>query len=193
MRRLFPWALLVVLPFLLGAGDGSGLPRIPGVSTRFGGRDVRVWATLSPGLPASVAQRLASGLPTTTTWEIRLFHFRNVWPNSLKDERRYAVTATYRPETADFLVERRLDDRLLESRTVASKAEATRALSELPDVPSFTMGKHLLGKKLVVRVRCVYGSAVSLGVVPTTEETDWTRSGIFEWREGGEAGGPETP
>jgi len=185
--------LLAVLPFLLGAGDGSSLPRIPGVSTHFAGRDVRVWATLSPGLPASVAQRLASGLPTTTTWEIRLFHFRNVWPNGLKDERRYAVTATYRPETADYLVERRLDDRLLESRVVNGKAEATRALSELPDVPSFTMGKHLLGKKLVVRVRCVYGSAVSLGVVPTSEETDWTRSGIFEWREDAEATGTEPP
>ncbi len=47
------------------------------------------------------------------------------------------------------------------------------------------MGDHLLGKRLVVRLRCRYGSGVALGVVPTSDETDWARSGIFEWTASG--------
>ncbi len=132
-----------------------------------------------------MAQRLASGLPTSTLWEIRLFVFRNLWPDGLKDERRYEVTATYRPVSSDYTVERRVDGRLLDTRVVPSLQEAASALSNLPDFPAFLMGRHLLGKDLVVRVRCTYGVEVSLGVVPSTAQTPWVRSGIFEWKEGG--------
>ena len=90
------------------ADDG---PVIRGVSTWIVGRDVHVDARLSPALPEDVLQRLASGLSTTVTWELRLFVFRNLWFDGLKDERRYAVTATYRPDTSDYAVERRLDAR----------------------------------------------------------------------------------
>lgn len=157
---------------------------VPGVSSWLTGRELHVEAALSPGLPEAVRQRLSSGLPTTVTWTIRLFLFRNLWWDALKDERLYAVTATYRPDTSDFLVERRLDARLLDALVVPTRDEAARALARVPGLPVFTMGDHLLGKKLVVRLRCRYGSGVALGVVPTSDETDWARSGIFEWTAG---------
>jgi hypothetical protein len=156
-------------------------PVIPGVSTWVAGHDLHVDARLSPTLPENVLQRLASGLPTTVAWEMRLFVFRNLWFDGLKDERRYAVTATYRPVTSDYAVERRLDASLLDTRVVPTRDEAAAVLAKVPGLPAFTMGDHLLGKKLLVRVRCLYGSGVALGVVPTSAETDWTRSGIFEW------------
>ena len=156
-------------------------PAVPGVSSWLTGRELHVEAKLAPGLPETARQRLASGLPTTLTWTIRLFLFRNIWWDALKDERLYAVTATYRPDTSDYLVERRLDARLLDTHVVPTRDEAAALLSRVPGLPVFTMGDHLLGKKLVVRLRCRYGSGVTLGVVPTTDETDWTRSGIFEW------------
>ena len=160
-------------------------PVIPGVSTWVAGLDLHVETHLSPALPEDILQRLASGLPTTVAWEMRLFVFRNIWFDSLKDERRYAVTATYRPVTSDYAVERRLDARLLDTRVVPTRDEAAAALARVPGLPSFTMGDHLLGKKLLVRVRCVYGSGVALGVVPTSAETAWVRSGIFEWTANG--------
>lgn len=156
-------------------------PTVPGVSSWVTGRDLHVEAKLAPGLPESVRQRLASGLATTVTWHIRLFVFRNLWWDALKDERRYAVTATYRPDTSDFLVERRLDARLLDTQILPSRDEAAGVLANVPGLPVFTLGDHLLDKKLVVRLRCRYGSGVALGVMPTSDETDWARSGIFEW------------
>jgi hypothetical protein len=159
-------------------GDG---PVIPGVSTWVAGSELHVVARLSPALPEDVLQRLASGLPTTVTWELRLFSFRNLWFDGLKDERRFAVTATYRPVTSDYAVERRLDSRLLDTKVMPTRDEAAAALAKVPGLPVFTMGHHLLGKKLLVRVRCLYGSGVALGVVPTSAETTWVRSGIFEW------------
>ncbi len=179
-------AFLLLAALLAGANTARGLvaedgPVIPGVSTWVAGLDLHVDAHLSPALPESTLQRLASGLPTTVAWELRLFVFRNIWFDSLKDERRYAVTATYRPVTSDYTVERRLDSRLLDTKVVPTRDEAAAALARVPGLPSFTMGDHLLGKKLLVRVRCLYGNGVALGVVPTSAETAWVRSGIFEW------------
>ncbi len=171
-------SLAVARPTRAGEEDE---PHVPGVSTWIAGRDVHVQAVLAPGLPRDVSRRLLSGLPTTTLWRIRLFVFRNLWFNSLKDERHYEVTATYRPVTGDYTVERRLDDRLLQTRIVPTQGEAAEALREVPGLPSFTLGPHLLGKKLVVKVSCAYATGLALGVVPTTVETDWVRSGIFEW------------
>lgn len=179
-------AFLLLAALLAGTNTARGFvaedgPVIPGVSTWVAGRELHVEARLSPALPEDVLQRLASGLPTTLTWELRLFMFRNLWFDGLKDERRYAVTATYRPVTSDYAVERRLDARLLDTRVVPTRDEAAAALAKVPGLPLFTMGGHLLGKKLLVRVRCLYGSGVALGVVPTSAETAWVRSGIFEW------------
>jgi hypothetical protein len=146
---------------------------------------VETW--LAPGLPKDVEQRLSSGLPTTVTWRVRLFEFHNFWLwDSLRDERRYEVTATFRPVSADWLVERRLDDRLLAADLVPTREEAARLLTRVPKVPFFTMSAHVAGKPLVVRVRCLYSRSVSLGVVPTTFETDWKRSTIFAWNVGPE-------
>jgi len=183
-------AFLLAAALLAGANAALGLviadgPAIRGVSTRIAGRDLCVNTRLSPALPEDVLQRLASGLPTTVAWELRLFVFRNLWFDGLKDERRYAVTATYRPVTSDYAVERRLDARLLDTKVVPTRDEAAAALAQVPALPTFTMGDHLIGKKLLVRVRCLYGSGVALGVVPTSAETAWVRSGIFEWTTSG--------
>jgi Domain of unknown function (DUF4390) len=179
-------AFLLLAALFAGANTARGFvaedgPVISGVSTWVAGRDLHVETRLSPALPEDVLQRLASGLPTTVTWELRLFAFRDLWFDGLKDERRYAVTATYRPVTSDYAVERRLDARLLDTKVVPTRDEAAAALAKVPGLPLFTMGDHLLGKKLLVRVRCLYGSGVALGVVPTSAETAWVRSGIFEW------------
>jgi hypothetical protein len=174
-------AVLLIAPATRADGPVGETHR-SGVSTRLLGRELHVAAKLLSGLPPDVAERLGSGLPTTVLWRIRLFVFNNLWLfDSLKDERRYEVTATYRPVPGDYLVEKRLDDRLLGTRVLPAKAEALEALSEVPDLPLFILGSHLEGRRLVVRVRCAYARGVSLGVVPTTVETDWVRSGIFDW------------
>ncbi|MGZ5428036.1 MAG: DUF4390 domain-containing protein [Thermoanaerobaculia bacterium] len=185
------WTVTALLAAVLaGAGPARAIvaddgPVISGVSTWVAGRDLHVDTRLSPGLPENVLQRLASGLPTTVTWELRFLAYRSFWFDGLKDERRYAVTATYRPVTSDYAVERRLDARLLDTKVVPTRDEAAAALAKVPGLPFFTMGDHLLGKKLLVRVRCLYGSGVALGVVPTSAETAWVRSGIFEWSASG--------
>ncbi len=182
-RPLFAllFATALALAGFATGGEPQGPTDLPGVSTWVNGLELHVSAKLSPGLPRDVEERLVSGLATTVLWRVRLFAFRNLWWDGLKDERQYEVTATFRPVSGDFLVERRLDGRLLGSKVVASKADALAALSEVPGLPLFIMGSHLEGKRLVVRVKCAYARGVALGVVPTTVETDWVRSGIFDW------------
>jgi len=174
-------ALLLALGPALRAEEEE--PRVAGVSTAFAGRVLRVSAHLSPELPEELARRLASGLPTTVVWRIGLFAHRPLWWDGRKGERRYAVTATYRPDSDDLSVERRLDGRLLDTEIVRTRAEAGHALARVSALPAFTMGRHLDGKRLVVKVACRYGTSVSLGVVPTDAETEWRRSPVFVWTE----------
>lgn len=187
-RRILP--ALFLLSLSVRAAEPS--PDVAVVSTFFSGRDLKVTANLAPALPAEVESRLQSGLPTTTVWRAALYVSRPLWFDGKKDERRYEVTATYRPASADYSVEKKLDGRLLETRVVTARDEARRALAELSGVPCFRMGDHLVGKPLVVRVRCAYAPGVALGVIPTTFETGWTTSSVFTWD--GRAGeGRETP
>lgn len=190
MRSIrFSFHVAVLIPVALAAAIApardEGL-RIPQVATSLSGRDVRVSAHLSPGLPPETVRRLASGLPTTVTWELRLFVSRSRWWDGLRDERSYGVTATYRPVSGDTTIERRLDGRLLETIVLPGRDEAERVLSTLPGLPSFTMGPHLVEKPLIVRVRCLFGTEVALGFIPTRATTDWRRSPVFFWKEGGE-------
>jgi hypothetical protein len=179
-RALAPLLLaIVVCPLTLRAEE----PDVSGVVASLAGRELRVSARLEHGLPEEVARRLEAGLPTTLVWRVGLFAYRPVWWDGKKGERRYAVTATYRPDSDDVSLERRLDGRLLETEVVRSRAEAARALARMPPLPCFTMGRHLDGKRLVVKVSCRYGTEVSLGVVPSNAETGWTRSKVFVWRE----------
>lgn len=174
---------------LLAAAPSSSAPeeriRIPQVATSFSGRDVRVEARLSRALPEEVVRRLGSGLPTTATWEALLQVSRRKWFDGAVDERRYEVTATYRPLSGDFTVERRLDGRLLETSVVPTREEALRALATLPGLPFFSMSPELANRPLVVRLRCLYASRLALGVFPTRVGTSWRSSPRFRWKEPG--------
>ena len=178
-RVLLPAAVLTAVLCAAAVAAGEDAPRIPEVTTSLAGRELRVAARLSPGLPSDVRKRLASGLPTTVAWEVRLFVSRDSWWDGLKDERRYETTATYRPVPGDYAVEHRLDGRLLETVVLPAREEAESALVALPALPSFVMGAHLVGKPLVVRVRCLYGTEMALGVVPTDTKTDWREVARF--------------
>lgn len=191
MRALrFPAVAFGVAVVLLAASiapAAGGELRVPQVGTSLSGRDVRVSASLSPGLPAEARKRLEAGLPTTVAWEIRLCVSRDGWFDGLRDERQYAVTATYRPVSGDSTVERRLDGRLLETVVLPGREEAEKSLATIAGLPSFTLGAELAGKPLVVKVRCLYGTEVSLGFVPTRSRTAWRTSSVFSFKEGGEA------
>jgi hypothetical protein len=175
-------AALTAALFAAGETRAAKEPlRIPQVEAVLSGAEVHVETHLEPRLPEDVVRRLASGLATTVVWEMRLFILRRNWFDGLRDERRYEVTATWRPVSGDYALERRLDGRLLETVVVPGREEAEAALSRLPGIPAFRMGPHLVGKPLVVRVRCLYGTGVALGFVPTRTMTDWRRSPAFFW------------
>ena len=72
MRRAAISLLLAAIVALPARLDGAP-PRVENLVATRVGREVRVLAALSPGLPSDVERRLASGLPTTTSWRVRLY------------------------------------------------------------------------------------------------------------------------
>ena len=184
--RWFRLALLGGAAVLAGLSAGAPPaetvePAVRNVAISFQGRQLTAEARLDPSPLPEVRQRLSSGLPTVSTWEIRLCAAREFWFDGLKDERKYEVTATYRPLNSDWLVEKRLDGKLLETRTLPTLGETEDALYRLSPFAAFTMADHLREKNLVVKVRCTYSSGIVLGVVPVAVDTGWARSRIFSW------------
>jgi hypothetical protein len=178
---LLAGAAALSLPVAATPPPEAAEPAVKSVAIGFQGRQLTAEARLDPSPLPEVRQRLSSGLPTVSTWEIRLYAARDFWFDGLKDERRYEVTATYRPLNSDWLVEKRLDGKLLETRTLPNIGETEDALYRLSPFAAFTMADHLAGKRLVVKVRCTYSSGIVLGVVPVAIDTGWARSRIFSW------------
>lgn len=179
-------AVLVGIAVTVGSAAGvtpseAVEPGVRSVTIDVRGNQLTAEAHLDPSPLPEVRQRLSSGLPTTSTWEIRLYAARDFWFDGLKDERKYEVTATYRPMNSDWLVEKRLDGKLLETRNLPNLIETEEALFHLPRFAAFMMGDHLLGKRLVVKVRCTYASGIVLGVIPVAIDTGWARSKVFAW------------
>ena len=138
-----PWRhlrkALLVGAAVLAAASAPGAPppepvepRVRSVAVGFRGQQLTVEAHVDPSPLPEVRERLSSGLPTTNAWEIRLYAAKDFWFDSLKDERKYEVTATYRPLNSDWLVEKRLDGKLLETRNFPTSSETEEALYHLP-------------------------------------------------------------
>jgi hypothetical protein len=151
-------------------------------------RQLHVDAGLVDAEPEETLRRLRAGVETSYVWTIGLYVRRPIWWDGLKDERRYQVSVSYRPETHDYRVERRLDGRLLGTQSMRAAEAAAQALTTLSALPCFVMGDHLFGKPLVVKVGCTTDVSVTLGVVPRTRTAAQGLSSVFFWN-----GPPERP
>ncbi|HVR30529.1 MAG TPA: DUF4390 domain-containing protein [Thermoanaerobaculia bacterium] len=169
------WKALILLLFLQIVPAGAQEPRIEGLHvTRQNGR-ILVSFELRDALDAEMLERVQSGLPTEVTFTLRLERPRVWWFDKVFDRTTLQVVAMYNAVTREYLVNYKLDGRLIESRMVTDLPALERALTLYHSLPAFELAEEIPPPRLQLTVRAALGSKPFLFLFPNRVDTGWAR------------------
>jgi hypothetical protein len=163
----------------------AALPAPPTAAAEIGDLEVSVDGNLAhvdfqlrDAFDAELVERLESGLPTGFTYHLELLRDRQWFDRSLENGK-LQVVAMYDAATRGYLVNYKLNGKLVESRMVRELADVERALTDVEELPAFHLDPYPRAWRLLVRVRAVVGSRRVLFLIPARAITDWTPSRKF--------------
>lgn len=167
-----------LLGLLLLASGARADARISALDVAVDGNRVLASFTLSRAFDHRLSRRLDSGLPTSILYEVELYKDRKNWFDNRLDAATLEVVALYDAVARTYTVHFRLNDQLVESRTVHDREALEAAMTRIERLPAFTLGPEA-GGRLLVRVRAELGSRTLLSIIPVAIHTDWKESRKF--------------
>ncbi len=121
-------------------------------------------------------ERVESGLATTLIYELELMRDRKRWFDRNLRESSLTVVGIYDAVRREYLVNTKLDGRLLDSRMVHDLAALQEAMTRFDRLPVFTLEPLEDDRRILVRVRAELGTTHLLGFIPSSVTTDWVES-----------------
>jgi hypothetical protein len=173
-----------VLCALLAAA-GAGAPAAARAAERAAVRDlsialngVQVLASfrLVDGFSPDLHRRIESGLPTGFVFELELLRDRKRWSDEALDSTRLEVVVLFNAVTREYLLNTKLEGKLLDSRTLRDPAELELAMTRFAALPVFTIRGASRRERYLVRARAELGTGNVLGFVPVMRSTPWVES-----------------
>jgi hypothetical protein len=173
-------ALLAVAAAPRAAGqETGGEPRLSALTVAVDGNLARVGFRLDHAITPRFVERLESGLPTGFLYRLQLLRDRKRWFDRALEESTLQVFAMYDAATRGYLVNYKLDGKLIESRLVRGLADLERAMTEIEALPAFELQGLPRSWRLLVRVQADVGARALFGVLPSRIVTDWRESEKF--------------
>ena len=166
-------ALALVAPT---AAAAQSEPRIVELRIVVDGVQVLAGFRLDHGFSAGLLERIQSGLPTGLTYELELACDRKRWLDDVLDEAELEVMAMFNAVTREYLVNTKLDGRLVDSRTLRDPSDLERAMTAFAALPVFTIDESCARERYLVRARVELGTGQWLGFIPVLKTTDWVES-----------------
>ena len=173
------WKVPVLVVFLL-VSPATGEPRIEDLSVARQNGRILVSFTLLEALDQEMLDRVESGLPTELSFTLRLEHPRGWWFDNVVDRVTLQVVAMYNAVTREYLVNYKLDGRLIESRVVNDLEGLEQAMTRIHSLPAFEITEELPPARLQLTVRAQLGSKPILFLFPNRIDTNWARSWLGE-------------
>jgi hypothetical protein len=170
-----------LVPALLVAGAlaapaAAAEPRIRELSIVVDGAQVLASFALEGGFGSGLLGRIESGLPTSLVYELELLRDRKRWWDAGLDRARLEVIAMFNAVTREYLVNTKLDGRLIDSSTLRDLGDLERAMTRFTALPVFTVEPSGERRRILVRARVLLGTEHLLGFIPVLEATDWVES-----------------
>ena len=177
--RLAAWGAVTLLAAasaaVSAAADGAQLER-PAVSVD--GNQARVDLALHGAFDEAFVEQLESGLPSGFEYDLELLRDHRWFDKTLATSK-LQVVAMYDAATRGYLVNYKLDGKLVESRMVRELAEVERAMTRIDALPAFSLDAYPRSWRLLVRARAAVGSRKVLFFFPARAITDWRESQKF--------------
>jgi hypothetical protein len=177
-----------VLPALLAAGllaapAFAAEPAVKDLSIALDGVQVLASFRLADALTPETRERIESGLPTGFVFDIELLRDRQRWWDEGLDSTRLEVVAMFNAVTREYLVNTKLQGKLIDSRTLRDADELERVMTRFAALPVFVMHDTSRRERYLVRVRAELGTGDLLGLVPVMRSTAWVESNKVRVRE----------
>jgi hypothetical protein len=170
---------LLLLCFLAFAAQARAEAKITDFQVALDGSQVLASLTLDGAFGRRFVARVDSGLPTTIVYRFELdLDRRNWWDPRLKSSS-LEVVATYDAVARVYTVHFRLDDKLIESRTLHDRKALEAAMTRIDRLPVFNLGDIRDRKRMLLRARAELGSRTVLSFIPVAITTDWVESSKF--------------
>lgn len=163
------------LGFLAATGDAE----IPPPTVEVDGNRALVSFRLEDAIDQRFLDRVHSGLPTGFLYRLELLKDRKRWYDRPLDETTLQVVAMYDAVSREYLINRKLGGKLVDSRMVSDLPALERELTRIDSLPAFQLDGLPRTWRLLVRVRAEMGSRTILSFIPAKVQTDWSESRKF--------------
>ena len=176
------------LPALLAAGllaapAIAAEPAVQDLSIALDGVQVLASFRLADAMTPETRERIESGLPTGFVFDIELLRDRQRWWDESLDSTRLEVVAMFNAVTREYLVNTKLQGKLIDSRTLRDADELERVMTRFAALPVFVMHDASRRERYLIRVRAELGTGDLLGLVPVMRSTSWVESNKVRVRE----------
>ena len=169
-------AIVVLWLFVFAASATTDDPRIQGLRVSLEGDRVLASFALQDAFDRRLESRLESGLPTSILYRLELHRDRKRWYDRRLEANTLEVVAVYDAVARTYTVHYKLNDELIESRTVRERKEVQDAMTRLGPLPVFSLEQVRERGRILVKVRAELGSRTFLSFIPVTVATDWADS-----------------
>jgi len=123
-----------------------------------------------------MVESLQSGLPTSFTYVVEIFHDRPWFDDDIA-QARLDVICTFNSVTREYLLNYRRDRKLVRSETFTDLASLERGMTRIEEVDLFDIGKRK-PYKLKVRVKADLMRGYLLYVIPWEVSTRWRETRV---------------
>jgi hypothetical protein len=173
-------AILALAVLLSSASQArADSARISPIQVAVDGDRVLAAFALRDGFDRRLRGRIESGLPTSILYRIELHRDRKRWYDRKLQESTLEVTAMYDAVARVYNVYFKLDDKLIESRTVHDLKAVGEAMTQIGPLPVFQLSGISPRWRLLLKIQAEMGSRTVLSVIPVTINTDWKDSPKF--------------
>jgi len=160
-------------------------PRIRDLTIVVDGSQVLASFRLENGFTPELYERIESGLPTGLIYELELLRDRKRWWDAGLDSTRLEVVAMFNAVTREYLVNTKLEGKLVDSRTLRDRGDLERAMTRFTAMPVFTVEPTTDRRRFLIRARVELGTGHILGFIPILRTTDWVESNKIRVRSPG--------
>ena len=175
MRAAVLSLVLLSVPLAADAAE----PKIRDLEVEVEGHRVMVGFRLVDGFDRDVAERVGTGLPTAFVYELELLRDRKRWFDRPLQRTTLQVVAMFDARAREYLVNYKLDGKLVESRMVHDLADLEAAMTRFDALPAFMLEPLPRRWRLLVKVRAVLGPKTLFSIIPSRVATDWRESEKF--------------
>jgi hypothetical protein len=172
-------AKIALLCFFVFASRAFAQAEIADFKIGLDGDRVLATLALANAFDRRFAERVDSGLPTSILYRLQLFRDRKRWWDQRLRESTFEVVATYDAVARAYTVHYKLNDKLIESRTVRERKGLEEAMTRVERIPAFSVAGLPHEWRLLVKAEAELGSRTVLSLIPVTISTGWMESPKF--------------